>query len=139
MRISDWSSDVCSSDLPKGKYGCTRNAICFGAGRFSRKLLQPSNQLGHIVPVRRNVVNHGGAKRLFADKYWGSTQTKPLSQAQAYDLRLQSGQRILTEGRWHLAGALLHDRGDSLNTVKLLFLALDAKALHAFLDGQRSE
>src|SRR3546814_10975383 len=37
MRISDWSSDVCSSDLPGTSYACTpRTAPCARPGRSPR-------------------------------------------------------------------------------------------------------
>src|SRR3546814_3052372 len=46
MRISDWSSDVCSSDLDRLKLRassarCAR--ACFGAEDFTARCLQPGN------------------------------------------------------------------------------------------------
>src|SRR3546814_2201286 len=36
MRISDWSSDVCSSDLPSGKFGDQRQALVIGGPQLRR-------------------------------------------------------------------------------------------------------
>src|SRR3546814_17919705 len=45
MRISDWSSDVCSSDLKQGTNSIAFDRHRVGIGRFDR-------EVGHLVDVR---------------------------------------------------------------------------------------
>src|SRR3546814_16474436 len=54
MRISDWSSDVCSSDLPAGRP--TRTPVRLGAGAYLRRSLDGS-------PPRRPVSSTAASSR----------------------------------------------------------------------------
>src|SRR3546814_2943389 len=54
MRISDWSSDVCSSDLPRGKL---KNAIDAYARQTGRQVIYKADEIAnaHSRGVRGNI------------------------------------------------------------------------------------
>src|SRR3546814_5646283 len=75
MRISDWSSDVCSSDLFLGELGCTRGAhllkiltgMIAGAGERTRRHLKETlgsrDSCISAEGLRRHEINHLGMAR----------------------------------------------------------------------------
>src|SRR3546814_15862096 len=79
MRISDWSSDVCSSDLQQrqdvllalvrlGEHRgrCLRQDLRLGeVGRLGRevRILDAAARIGQVRGVRRQVVDHRGQDR----------------------------------------------------------------------------
>src|SRR3546814_2635173 len=74
MRISDWSSDVCSSDLIKGVIRARRRAVDF--------MQENPDEAGDIVAkaynlepeVARSAVRNLVAARTSGVEYWGSGQ-----------------------------------------------------------------
>src|SRR3546814_14337015 len=68
MRISDWSSDVCSSDLPKKHHYNPRYYLA----RFEsldQKLWRFDKETGRVV--------EGSAKSLGYKKYWNRLKAQP--------------------------------------------------------------
>src|SRR3546814_5408600 len=63
MRISDWSSDVCSSDLPRGKL---KNAIDAYARQTGRQVIYKADEIAnaHSRGVRGNISPDGALAKL---------------------------------------------------------------------------
>src|SRR3546814_4439624 len=55
MRISDWSSDVCSSDLPRGVEPVLADVV---KAIGDALLVEPAPRLLHRVAVRNAIENH---------------------------------------------------------------------------------
>src|SRR3546814_3906511 len=80
MRISDWSSDVCSSDLAKGKV----------TKRYPQRLVQtPLEKLASLSPEQRNLRPHTTLERL-------QDEAAAISDNEAAD-RLQKARAALFE------------------------------------------
>src|SRR3546814_5966163 len=70
MRISDWSSDVCSSDLKAASYGPIRLALLpIGAFRFTAGQMASGAHMGPIDAVE--AYRRTGAARAIA-VHWGT-------------------------------------------------------------------
>src|SRR3546814_6511026 len=52
MRISDWSSDVCSSDLSKFAYGYSRYSLLFSPPLFEGRVLGSAPDRGDVAVFR---------------------------------------------------------------------------------------
>src|SRR3546814_12019992 len=74
MRISDWSSDVCSSDLEETAY------LCAAANRFFEKMLSPADV----------VHSSSGVRPLYDD---GAAESTDLTRG--YVLELDKGELLL--------------------------------------------
>src|SRR3546814_9880261 len=68
MRISDWSSDVCSSDLPSGSYAANAAwvacaAMAFNIARAVDALGAPGRARARWASVRTRLINVRSAER----------------------------------------------------------------------------
>src|SRR3546814_14546994 len=78
MRISDWSSDVCSSDLPAGAYGgpqCVVFVECEFTHRPRGGIPAPSLVAVHANPGDQSQFSVAAFKCIF-NKYAGHTQPR---------------------------------------------------------------
>src|SRR3546814_12274942 len=66
MRISDWSSDVCSSDLPVDKRICTRMVIkiCLRRGEGQPALLELREMATNEVVERKHIAIDSAARHI---------------------------------------------------------------------------
>src|SRR3546814_12772607 len=91
MRISDWSSDVCSSDLIKGVIRARRRAVDF--------MQENPDEAGDIIAkaynlepeVARNAVRNLVAARTSGIEYWGSGQIHLDGLARALEVQKMGG------------------------------------------------
>src|SRR3546814_4528194 len=76
MRISDWSSDVCSSDLRGGGRSSAREtAMRVAAGGIARKVLD--HVLPQPVSIRGALVQMGPHRIERANWDWGAIEQNP--------------------------------------------------------------
>src|SRR3546814_19945020 len=90
MRISDWSSDVCSSDLPRRAGGAARLARGRGEGRGAH-----GRRAGAAVMIRRSASDIDGeaarhVARMDRDD-WSAAQERDLQDWPARDPRHPGG------------------------------------------------
>src|SRR3546814_18139730 len=76
MRISDWSSDVCSSDLGRGRINFSRNrlfssnrrvVVAARIGRHSGKAFRSAPLSAHMSYLKRDGVTRDGEKAVMFD------------------------------------------------------------------------
>src|SRR3546814_12214607 len=77
MRISDWSSDVCSSDLYRGggRSSARETAMRVAAGGIARKVLD--HVLPQPVSIRGALVQMGPHRIERANWDWGAIEQNP--------------------------------------------------------------
>src|SRR3546814_8462444 len=89
MRISDWSSDVCSSDLTK------KTKDTFNTAYFAEKFIRPGEKL---KPMILNATNSKTMAKLTGSPYiedWGDTRiTVYVERSEEHTSELQSLMRI---------------------------------------------
>src|SRR3546814_14289730 len=72
MRISDWSSDVCSSDLATGK-GCVVDTSL-----FETAVSWVESQINNYLETGRQPVRHGAASAVLAPYQAFETSDRPI-------------------------------------------------------------
>src|SRR3546814_18684806 len=104
MRISDWSSDVCSSDLPVKKVGGPVQRIDYPAETAILSLLF-ANFLHHIAPVGPRLHQH------FADRLFGGIVRggHEIGRALARHLQRPDLAEVAAQPARRLAGGLFPD------------------------------
>src|SRR3546814_16467260 len=95
MRISDWSSDVCSSDLPPGREAARRSR------RFARVIgpaAGPTGTAPHNCRDWDDAAHSLRARRVRARMYWRSPADKRASDFQKASANKSEERRVGTEG-----------------------------------------
>src|SRR3546814_9554804 len=89
MRISDWSSDVCSSDLPRCnreetvrccrlRHEPTQGKDCTGTRRHRDIVVQINRRLQQIPGSRRKILGEAGKRRQYCGELIGPTASSLL-------------------------------------------------------------
>src|SRR3546814_4783241 len=91
MRISDWSSDVCSSDLTKS--GGARRSICCLASQPTRLASTAESAAGSTADKRRFPASRGGSQSsICAISAWSLNSSRPANTARTRSDRAPSDQ-----------------------------------------------
>src|SRR3546814_6558222 len=101
MRISDWSSDVCSSDLPGGRIGPVRGDVR-AVRDTGRGIARSARRRRHETGADRQAAGLGGAvARIIGiglvGAHWGATGIlgqAPVARSEEHKYELQSLMRI---------------------------------------------